>query len=356
MQPKTAPAANTPKEIGKPFNPGVQIARIRYSPDGNTLCAAAFDSSVKRWDASTNEPAELPPITGHNGWVSDIAATHSTFFSVDSWGRLTATDIAAKEPKTLWTVEAAHNGWARAIAVSADGSQLATCGKDGFIRLWNPKDGKKLGELDIKYDLLSIAFSPKGTSVLAGDLFGLVRECDISAGKVLRTYEAKELHHIDRVQDVGGVKCLMLSTDGKILFAAGGEPKTGGFVQATPLLIAFDRESGKRLGQFKGTKDSEGYVTDMAWHPEGFVIGSTSGQPGQGKFFFWKPGAADASFLGGKLPNCHSVALHPSGTKVAVSATNANSSGNGRVKGTGGDYPANSSPIQVWSVPQSPAG
>jgi hypothetical protein len=124
-------------------------------------------------------------------------------------------------------------------------------------------------------------------------------------------------------------------------------------VQAIPLLIAFDLATGERIGQYKGANDSEGYVTDLAWHADGYVIGTTSGQPGQGKFFFWKPGEEKPFFVGGKHPNCHSVAISPDGTKIAVSATNANSSGNGRVKGAGGEYPANSSPIQMWSLPKA---
>ncbi len=349
MQPK-APAANIPKELGKPLAPTTQITRVRFSPDGKTLAAACFDGTVKRWDVSGTEAAESPAITGHNGWVTDITFAGTTLFSTDSWGRLTASDVSGKEPKKPWTVEAAHDGWARAIVVSSDGAQLATCGKDGFVRLWNPKDGKKAGEFDAKADVLSVCFAPGGKSVFAGDQFGIVRE--IVAGKVTRTFEAKELHKIDRIQDVGGVRCLLLSGDGKTLFAAGAEPKTGGFVECTPLLVAFDLATGKRLSTWKGASEKDGYVTDMAWHPDGYVVGTTSGQPGQGKFFFWKPGEAAAFFTGGKHPNCHSVALHPDGTKLAVSATNANSSGNGRVKGATGDYPANSSPIQLWSVPK----
>ena len=151
---------------------------------------------------------------------------------------------------------------------------------------------------------------------------------------------------------MGGVKCLILSGDGKTLFAGGAEPKTGGFVQTIPLLIAIDVATGKRTAQYKGASDNEGYVTDLAWHKDGYVIFTTSGQPGQGKFHIWKPGDEKTLFSGGKHPNCHSVALHPDGDRIAVSATNANSSGNGRVKGTGGEYPANTSPIQVWSLPK----
>jgi WD40 repeat protein len=347
MQPKAA--ANAPKELGKPFNPGAQVNRVRFSPDGKLLAAACFDGTVKRWDTTGKEPAELPALTGHNGWVSSLAFAGASLYSVDSWGRLSAWDSATKESKPLWTVEAAHDGWARTVAVSPDGSQLATCGKDGFVRLWNPADGKKFAEFDAKADVLSVTFAPDGKSVFAGDLFGLVRE--IAEGKVARTFEAKELHKTDRIQDVGGARCLLVSGDGKTLFAAGAEPKTGGFVQCVPLLIAFDLATGKRLSQYKGVNDNEGYVTDLVWHPGGYVIGTTSGQPGQGKFFFWKPGDEKPFFTGGKLPNCHSVALHPDGDRLAVSATNANSSGNGRVGGA--NYPANTSPIQMWTIPKS---
>lgn len=348
--PKKDAPANAPKELGKPLLPPVQISRVRFSPDGKQLVAACFDGTVRRWDVSGREPVELPAITGHNGWVSGLAFAGNVLFSVDSWGRLTASDVTAKGPQ-LWTVEAAHDGWARGVAHAID-SPLATCGKDGFVRLWEPATGKRVAGFELKSDLLSLCFAPDGKTLFVGDLFGVVRELEVPSGKIVRTIEARELFKLDRIQEVGGVKCLMVSDDGKTLLVAGAEPKGGGFVQCVPLLIAFDR-TGNRLSQYKGANDNEGYVTDLAWHPDGYVIATTSGQPGQGKFFFWKPGEAAAFVTGGKHPNCHSVALAPRGDVIAVSGTNANSSGNGRVKGAGGDYPANTSPVQLWTVPKA---
>jgi WD40 repeat protein len=346
MQPKN-PAANAPKELGKPLTPAVQVTRARFSPDGKTLAAACFDGKVRRWDVTGKEPAELPALGEHDGWVTGVAFGPKALFSCDSWGRLSAWAGA----KRLWTVEDAHDGWVRGLAV-APGGQLATCGKDGFANFWDSEKGKKLYGFDAKADLLSVCFAADGTSAFAGDLFGTVREFGIAYGKKLHTFEAKELHKLDRIQDVGGVKCLMLSGDGKTLFAGGAEPKTGGFVECTPLLVAFDLATGKRSSQYKGAAPTEGYVTDLAWHKDGLVIFTTSGQPGQGKFHLWKPGDEKTLFSGGKHPNCHSVALHPDGDKIAVSATNANSSGNGRVKGAGGEYATNNSPIQMWTLPQ----
>ncbi len=347
LQPKTA---NAPKELGKPFAPGTQVTRVRFSPDGKTLAAACFDGKVRRWDTTAKDATELPAITGHNGWVTDIAFGAQWLFSADSWGRLSAWDVSAKEPKRVWTTETAHDGWLRSLALNSDASRIATCGKDGFVRVWDCAAGKKVQEAATKTDTLAVLFAADSKSVYAGDLFGVIRAVDVLSGKTSQLADVKELHKLDRIQDVGGVKCLLLSSDGKTLFAGGAEPKTGGFVQCIPLLVAFDLATGKRLSQYKGANDNEGYVTDLAWHKSGYVIFTTSGQPGQGKFHGWKLGDAAPFFSGGKLPNCHSVALHPDGDRVAVSATNANSSGNGRVKGTAGDYPENTSPIQLYTL------
>jgi WD40 repeat protein len=295
---------------------------------------------VRRYDISGKEPVERPARKGHNGWVTSLAVTADDVVTADSWGCLRT---------SKWTVDAAHDGWIRDVSVN--GSKVATCGKDGFVRIWT--DGKKVAEIDAKADVLSVLFAPDGKSVFAGDLFGVVREFEVPAGKVLRTFDAKELYKLDRIQDVGGAKVLLLDAAGKTLFVGGAIPSGGGFVECTPLLLAFDRDTGKRLSQWKGDNNKDGYVTDLAWHPDAYVVGTTSGQPGQGKLFFWKPGDAAPFFVSAKMQNCHSVSVHPSGDRLAVSGTNANSSGNGRVKGKDGDYPANVSPIQMWQLPRA---
>lgn len=347
LQPKT-PAAG-PKELGKPVVPSCQLTRLRFSPDGKTLAAAGTDGKVHRWDVAGDKPAELPPLAGHNGWVTGLAFGEDALFTADSWGCLTAWDTAGKQ---RWSVEAAHDGWLRMLATEPlPASRLATCGKDQFVRLWDAKTGAKQAEFSIPADTLAVAFAPDGKSLVTGDLFGTVREHDLPGGKVTRSFEAKELHKLDRIQDVGGVRCLLFDAAGRTLVVAGAVPATGGFVQCTPLVVAFDRATGKRLWQWKGAADNEGYVTDLAWHPAGYLVGSASGQPGQGKVFFLKPGEAQPFFVAAK-PNVHGVAVSPDGTRVAAALTNANSSGNGRVKGTNGDYPANHSPVQFWQVPK----
>jgi len=326
--------------------PCVAWAAAQVAPDARIGYVQTWGGALPGWlSENVAQLRERGLLAGHV--TAGLAFGGDSLFTCDSWGRLTAWDAAGKQ---RWTAEAAHDGWARMVTVSSDGSAVATCGKDGFVRLWNAKDGAKATEIRNPADTLCVAFAPDGKTVLAGDLFGIVREFELPGGKVLRTFEAKELYRLDRIQDVGGVRCLLFDADGKTLFVAGAEPKSGGFVQCTPLLIAFDRTTGKRVSQWKGANDNEGYVTDLAWHPDAYVVGTASGQPGQGKVFFWKPGDAAPFFVAAK-PNCHSVAISPDGRTVAAAMTNANSAGNGRVGGA--NYPANVSPVQLWQVPKA---
>jgi WD40 repeat protein len=329
-----------PKERGKPILPPCQVTRIRFSPDGTELAVACVDGVVRRWSVADAKP--LTDLKGHDGWVTTVSyLPNGDLLSADSWGKL----VCWSNEKVRWSI-AAHDGWLRAVAIAKD--LIATCSRDGFVRLWNPKDGAKIREAKIGVDLHSLAFSPNG-SLVVGDLFGRIRVFD-STLKTLREFEQKEFHLLDRIQDVGGVRCLTFSPDGKTLYAAGCQPKTGGFVQAFPLLVALDFATGKTLGSWKGSNDSEGIVHDLRVLADGRLAAVTSGQPGQGKFLLFEPPIGTPAFVSTKQPNCHSVDLAPDGKRIATSATNANSSGNGRVKGKAGEYPENQSPIQFWDA------
>src|SRR5262249_39498633 len=151
---------------------------------------------------------------------------------------------AFAEGKLLWKVAAAHEGWIRKLAISGDGKSVATCGRDGRVRVWSPEKGEKLREYDHGEDVLALAFAPEGKSLLFGDLRGQIIRQD-AAGKELQRYQAPQMYRLDRIQDVGGVRVLLFDDKGETLFAGGGQPTTGGFVQATPLLLSFDAASGK---------------------------------------------------------------------------------------------------------------
>jgi len=339
-----------PKEL-KQLKPDRQLCTIRYSPCGKWLVAGGQEGEIRRWDASTDALPDRAAIAGHHGWVQALAfhPDQKRLFAGDSWGRLCAWPYADAEPKPLWQVEAAHDGWIRAAAVSPDGGRLATVGRDGAVRLWSPDSGQPLPPLrDAGPDTFCAAFHPSGKFLFTGDLFGSVKSWELATGKAVRTYDAGVLYFLSRLQDVGGVRCLACDKEGKTLYCGGTRPSVGANVQGVPTLLAFDVESGKLKKTLSFGTQADGFVYDLAVHPRGYLLLVTSGNPGNGRLHLIRPEEDKPFNTQTKMANCHSLALHPSGRRLAVSATNANSAGNGRPKGD--VYPGNFSPITVWEL------
>jgi hypothetical protein len=350
--PKPAPSADKPKQV-KVVPLTRQVGVLRFSPDGKILAAGGLDGVVHRFDASTDAFAELPPLTGHNGWVQALAfhPDGKRLFSGDSWGRLCCWPVTEANPKSLWDLPQAHDVWLRQLAVSPDGGTIATCAADGSVRLWAADGGAKKGEFLHTSDVLALAYAPDGKSLVTGDLAGTVRQIDLATGKVTRTLDAKVLTHLDRMQDVGGVRSLAFDREGKTLAVAGGQPTTGGFVQGSATVLLFDWAPGTLAHTLKTAGTNDVYAHDVHFHPAGYVMAVSSGQPGVGKLYFQKPGEPQPFFTA-PLANCHSLAVHPSLTKVVVAATNTGSSGNGRNLNANKEYPGNFSPLHVFELPK----
>lgn len=349
MPPTTAP--KSPLKADKPIPVPQQLCGIRYSPKGDLLVAGTFEGSVRRWKVAGAELTDLPPLTGHNAWVQCVAfdPKGERFFSADSWGRLNAWAANPAQTKPVWSMADAHSAWVHALAVHPKGEMLATGGRDRMVRVTDSATGKEIRRWDAGDDVLAMAFHPGGQSLVTGDLHGVVKEWDHATGKVKRDLDAKQLFLRDRIQDTGGVRCFAWNTDATALYAGGIQPKSGGFVQGFNLVIGYDWASGKQSSTFKSANEADGFVQDMAWNPAGYLMCVTSGQPGQGKLFLLKPGEAQPFHSVG-VPNAHSLAVHPDGKRLLVSATNANSSGNGRQLGKDKDYPGNTSPLHGFQL------
>ncbi|MGL4554834.1 MAG: WD40 repeat domain-containing protein, partial [Gemmataceae bacterium] len=310
----------------------------RFSADGTTLYGGGLDGAVCRWALKGDALTPLPPLKGHAGWVQALAVrADGRVFSGDSWGRL----IAWQDGKPAR--DATPGGWVRKLALSPDGKTLASGDSAGAVRLWDADTLKLRKEVAHGTDVMALAYGPDGT-LYYGDLRGTVVRND--GAKEVRRYDAGGMYLLSRIQDVGGVRCLTVSPDGKTLAAGGSKPTVGGFVQGAAMVAYFEADTGKPTQALTFGGDNEGFVLDAHWHPSGVLTGVTSGQPGSGQLFFHRPGEP-AVTAGAKLANGHSLAVHPDGTRV-VAMTTLRIGGNGR--GTGKDYPANTTPLHVFRV------
>jgi len=350
-----------PKQLLKLYGPTLdrilptacQLEIVRFSPCGTVLAAAGMSGEVFRWDFTGPVPKPLESLKGHRGWVTAMAWHPKTreLYTGDSWGRLTAWPAPGGEPRPKWTFDAAHDGWIRQIAVSGDGTRILTCGRDTKARIADAANGTAIRTITTGDDVFSVAWSPDDKEILTGELSGWIKIRDAETEKSSGDFDARAMYLLDRIQDVGGVRCLLFDLTGKSLYASGIAPKTGGFVTGTNVIVHFDWKPRKLVKTTRSASENDGFVHRIAWHPAGFLIGAASGQPGQGKLFFQRTQDDAPFYTRPETANCHSFDLHPDGRTLVVSGTSSNSSGNGRPMTKDMNYPTNTSPLHILKLP-----
>lgn len=328
-----------------------QVSAARFSPCGKLLVAGGYDAKVRRWNVETEELKELPALEGHHGWVEAIAfeKVSSRLFTGDSWGKLICwTDITAEKPTEKWSAQNAHNGWIRDVAISADGKFAASIASDRMLRMWYGDQGDLQEQMTFDEDPRVVRFHPDGT-LLVGDAKGIVHWRKLT-GEVIKKFDAGVLFTLSRLQDCGGVQCLAIDKEAKLLAVGGCAPKNGGTVVGIPTLLIFDVATGEQKAKFDLGTQNDVNVCDLHWHDEGFLSLITYGTPGSGQLMYVRPEEKAPFLTEKKLANPHSISWHPDGKRFAVAATNAGSNGNGRPLNKDGTYKGNKSPIHLFAI------
>jgi len=182
---------------------------VAFSADGTRLASAAWDSTVRIWDAATGTPTAA--LKHDHKIVGGVA------FSPD--GKLVA---SVARDKKVWVWDMA-SGKARHIfhantggmtdphaAFNGRGTLLAQGGNDGWVHFWDPVSGALAGKLPPANELITdVAFSRDG-SVLASAGERTVRLWDVATRKPLADLKG----HQEWVERVA------FSPDGRVIASA----------------------------------------------------------------------------------------------------------------------------------------
>jgi len=293
----------------------------RFDPTGRYVFASSFDFTIQRWDLQEDQHASF---AGHQSWLRGMGFSNDGQFlySAGYEGKLCfweATTSPAEEPFKPIRELQAHDGWVRWLAVHPDGKLIATAGNDLKIKLWSTDSGELVQTLEgHQKHIYSLLFHPNGQLLLSGDLQGVVNQWDLASGNLVRSLDAKPLHtyHGGQQVDYGGVRCMALSADGKLLSCGGLHKATNPFAGVQePLVVVFDWETGKQVRTHEATEIPRGIVWRLFFAPNDTLI---SGIGGQDAFLaFWKEDKTDFHKLA--LPDTLlDLDRHPNGLDLAT--------------------------------------
>ncbi|WP_314175708.1 WD40 domain-containing protein [Streptomyces winkii] len=240
-------------------------------------------------------PALLRTLVGHENPLTRLAispdgtwlATGSADATVRIW------DVASGE---MLHALLGHESPVLAVAISPDGTWLATSAHQDAVRIWDSATGREIRVLTDREILVeSVAISPDGTWLATGSRDGTVRIWDVASGEMLHALLGHE----------GSVGSVAISPDGTWLATSGHQDAVRIWETAT----------GR---QIRVLTDREISIGSVAISPDGTWL-ATSGHQDAVRIWETATGREIRRLPG--TGHAWNLAIGPDGTWLAVART-----------------------------------
>lgn len=249
----------------------LSLARV---PNSERLFVAGSENKVYELDLAQQNIQQVEHAD-HGRYVTCVRLAGNTAISGSYDGRLIWWDIQKR--RAIRTIDG-HTRQVRCLAVSPDGTRIASVGDDMVCRIWNMSTGERLHELrgheartptNFVSMLYVCAYSNDGRRLATGDRVGHVVIWDTANGRQLSAVEAPTLYTWDgvqRIRSIGGVRGLVFSPDDTQL-AVGGVGQIGNVdaLQGPSRVEIFDWNRRQRVHEFTG---QQGIFNKLIWTPE----------------------------------------------------------------------------------------
>jgi WD40 repeat protein len=195
------------------------VEMVAFSPDDAHLATASWDGTLRIWDVATGMPQG---ILRRGTRISSVAFAPrgKEVWSGGFDGQLAAWLPDADTPPRTFK---AQDGAVYAVALSADGSRIVTCGFEGTARLWQA-DGTLIHKLDrqpaLAEDARSIvraAWSGSGELLATVHGDGVLRLTRAASGQAAGELKLADARIVDAVFATDGQRLAVATHDGNVI-------------------------------------------------------------------------------------------------------------------------------------------
>lgn len=202
------------------------INAVAFSPDGKKILTGSHDSTAIVWDSKTGK--RLYTIDGHKNDNFDYNSVVSVAFSPD--GSTFAT--ASRKSVKLWdnnsgTLIKTIDGCGH-VTFFPDGKRILTMYTDEAginsywikMKIWDIESGEVLKQFGEAGDIGALALSPDGTTIATGDWSNSLKLWDVESGQMVTEFRPDTFFYFDDVCFTSEGNKLLTSSNGE------GQPLT----------------------------------------------------------------------------------------------------------------------------------
>ena len=165
------------------------VKAIAWSPDGQSLASAGYDTTLQMWDAASSIPrltcrGHLDPVVSV-AWSPDGQSLLSGSFDATAriWDANTGQPLFIHQGQSAISAAA----WVPSApsASQAYTTRFACASEDGTVQVWDREHGVSLTYRGHQGSIEALAWSPDGSLLATGDIFGQLHVYDTATGEAI---------------------------------------------------------------------------------------------------------------------------------------------------------------------------